>query len=268
MDLTLNFLKIFFNQPDLTLFFSLFSLGFFGGFAHCSLMCGPFVLTQVNYHLSNIKIHDFSTLKKIQGAALLPYHCGRILTYATMGWFACYLRIAIDAISGFKILASSLLILACLFFIDLFFKQNSHWFNKLFLQRFNFYPKINKKFQQNFIIKKLIIIQQLSIKKILSKVNFLLNNPQGLQGFFLGIILGFIPCQMLYGALAIAANLSHPLLAFLSMIIFGFGTFFALFAVGLFTKISLKLREFKIIANIVIIFNIIFLVRIFLNNFI
>lgn len=265
MDLILNFLKFIFNQQDLTLIFSLLSLGFFGGFTHCSLMCGPFVLTQVNHRLTNIKIENFSYFKKIQSTALMPYHCGRILTYASLGSLGCYLRISLDMIVGFKMFASSLMILACIFFIDLFFKQNRIIFNKFFNQNKKIIQKLKNFFKKNLIAKKITKIHQVIIKKILNKVNFLLNNPDGLRGLFLGIILGFIPCGMLYGALTIAANLSHPLLAFFSMIIFGFGTFFALFFVGLFTKISMKLKEFKIIANIVIIFNIAFLVKIFIK---
>ena len=56
------------------------------------------------------------------------------------------------------------------------------------------------------------------------------------------------------------------ILAFFGMFSFGIATFFALFFVGFFAKLTFKLPEFKIIANIVIIINITMLFKMFLQK--
>jgi sulfite exporter TauE/SafE len=49
---------------DLIIIISLVNLGFFGGFTHCSGMCGPLVLTQVTNRLEKIPLNQFYGLKK------------------------------------------------------------------------------------------------------------------------------------------------------------------------------------------------------------
>jgi len=268
-------MEIFFKSEDLIILLSLASMGFFGGFSHCLTMCGPFVITQVSQQLSTSSIQDYYGLKKITKIALLPYHLGRITTYAVIGLVGAWLRTNLDHQIGFELFSAILILLACLYFINLFLTTNIQNFKKIG----NFLAKQNRKKSTllkptfrfhnllNFSTPKLIKKYYQSIsKKINHKINFLLNNSKGINGYILGIILGFLPCGMLYGAFALASNLSHYLLAFLGMIIFGFATFWALFAVGLFAKLSFKLPEFKIIANIVIIINILMLFKMFLKK--
>lgn len=53
-----------------------------------------------------------------------------------------------------------------------------------------------------------------------------------LRGYPLGVALGFLPCGILYAALAAAASTASPLFGALAMLCFGLGTVPALFAVG------------------------------------
>jgi uncharacterized protein len=55
-----------------------------------------------------------------------------------------------------------------------------------------------------------------------------------LRGYPLGVALGFLPCGVLYAALATAVSTASPLYGALAMFCFGVGTVPALFAVGLF----------------------------------
>ncbi|MFM7557469.1 MAG: sulfite exporter TauE/SafE family protein, partial [Alphaproteobacteria bacterium] len=121
------------TSSDLNLIFSLISIGFFGGFTHCTTMCGPFVITQVSSNLSKISLKNYNGFAKISGVALLPYHLGRLTTYGIIGFFTNILSNSMDNFIGFKLFSSLMLFLAILFFINLFIKQNNFcFFHRIF----------------------------------------------------------------------------------------------------------------------------------------
>ena len=57
--------------------------------------------------------------------------------------------------------------------------------------------------------------------------------PAGARGYLLGLVLGFIPCGLLYGALAAAAATGDVLRGIAGMLAFSVGTLPSLLAVGL-----------------------------------
>jgi len=243
------------TSSDFNLIFSLISIGFFGGFSHCTTMCGPFVITQVSSNLSKIPLKNYGGFAKISGVALLPYHLGRLTTYGIIGFFTNILSNSMDNFIGFKLFSSLMLFLAILFFVNLFIKQNNFAiFHKIFILP----PKIL------FLAKYFSFLK--FYQKLIANISSLLNNSSGFKGYLLGLILGFLPCGMLYGAFAISGNFSSPILAFAGMALFAFATFFALFSIGFMAKLSFKLPEFKIIANIIIGINILMLFKMFLKN--
>ena len=61
----------------------------------------------------------------------------------------------------------------------------------------------------------------------------LLERPQGWRGYGLGIALGFLPCGLLYGAVAAAAAAGGALAGALAMVVFALATVPALVVVGL-----------------------------------
>ena len=57
--------------------------------------------------------------------------------------------------------------------------------------------------------------------------------PVGWRGYLLGVALGFLPCGLLYGALAAAASSGGPLAGAFAMLAFALGTVPALALVGI-----------------------------------
>jgi sulfite exporter TauE/SafE len=228
-------------EHDIKLFFSLFSLGIFGGFSHCIGMCGPFVITQASQKIKNIEIEKYSNFEKLKSFALLPYHLGRITTYAFIGFFTNIMSKEIVDFFNFKKFSAFTLLIASFFFINIFFEK-----------KFLIISKKIKPLKTNKLNKSLINL-------IFFKINFLFKNPEGFNGYLIGLILGFIPCGLLYGAFAITLSFSNSFNALIGMIIFGLSTFPALFISAFIGSFGIKISNFKIIAKIMIIINIIML---------
>jgi uncharacterized protein len=187
----------------------LFLTGLVGSLTHCAGMCGPFVLTQVATRLEAIPAARMREWHRLSGAALLPYHLGRTTTYAGLGAIA-----ALGAgtfgrpTGGFRLLAAALLGFAALFLVGMAVPR---------------------------------------LKALLSSSNSggwwsdsvgrwaqpLFASPTGLRGWLLGVALGFIPCGLLYAALATAAATGDAVAGALGMVAFAAGTVPALLAVGL-----------------------------------
>jgi hypothetical protein len=62
------------------LLLSMFLAGLIGSASHCAAMCGPFVLAQTSETMTGLKVGS-GELRRLAGAALLPYHTGRAVTY-------------------------------------------------------------------------------------------------------------------------------------------------------------------------------------------
>ncbi len=227
------------NSNNIILLISLLSLGFFGGFSHCIGMCGPFIMSQISFKLQNFSLENYRGIKKIQNLMLIPYHAGRICTYSFIGFFVSLLNQTLRNFIYFNFASGLLLILAALFFL-----------NKSFEGKFNINLLIVKKFNNN-IFKK---VKSLINPKFLDQ---LFKNPIGFNGFILGLILGFIPCGLLYGAFAVAATISNPIIASFAMFLFGLATTPALFSAGFggyFIMKSAK-KYFNLFARLVILIN-------------
>jgi sulfite exporter TauE/SafE len=223
-------------NENYNLIISLISLGFFGGFSHCTSMCGPFVLTQIGNRLEKRSIAQFSNFKKLQDLALLPYHLGRITTYSLIGFFSSLITQNLQEIIGFKILSIIFLFLAILFFLNIFFEN-----------KFTFKIKTLKKY---------------SLSKFFNFTKFssnLFKNPTGLRGYCLGLLLGFLPCGLLYGAFLIAAAMPSPLMAAIGMTLFGISTFPALFlsGVGSYAFFKFEIAKLQLLFKITALINII-----------
>ncbi len=234
------------NYQEITIIISLFTLGLFGGFSHCASMCGPFVLTQVGNRLNKIDINQTTNFKKLSNLALLPYHFGRITTYCFIGFISSFLSINLRNIIAFKGLAGFILIIAALIIFN-------STIAKIKLP-FKIPPRtMNKDLQINFLFFHLLE------KKVKNLLNSLFLNPTGFKNYFLGILLGFIPCGLLYGAIATAVSLDNKITATLAMFAFGVGTIPSLFitACGGYWFFNGLKNHLKLFTKIILLINVI-----------
>lgn len=230
---------------DIILIYSLITLGFFGGFSHCIGMCGPFVITQSQNRLQNITISNYTNFQRVKNLALVPYHLGRITTYGFLGGFSSFLVINIQNFIGFKIVSGLFLTIAIMIFINIFFEQKFFSFIVKYLKFGLLFKTIKINFLPSFVKKKISLIFKILFK-----------NPIGVKGYILGILLGFIPCGLLYSALFICGNFESCFLAILAMMFFGLSTFPSLFVTTLGMDFFKKTSKFYLIRKIFILINI------------
>jgi sulfite exporter TauE/SafE len=189
-------------HSDYGLTLALFAGGLAGSISHCTGMCGPFVLAQV----SALKPQNTASPLRFVRPMLLPYHAGRATTYIFLGGLVSFLSIHILKTAIVSTLSHLLLILAgTLFLASAFSSSMPSWL-----------PSFCK--------------MPLWIKEQLSKL-FLSHSMLG--GYITGILLGFLPCGLVYAALLGAAASETPLQAMLGMAAFTVGTMPALITIGL-----------------------------------
>ncbi len=190
-----------------SLLLSLFLAGFTGSALHCGPMCGPFVLGQVGENLARIQAARLCELTRLRAALLLPYHAGRLLTYAALG----ALTASIGAvISPGRTLPALLLALAgaiC----------------ALHAAR-RFWPATPGSVRPPGASR---------IGAVLGRIGRKVNRSRASGGFLLGMLLGFLPCGLLYAALAVAAASQSAPTGAAAMAAFGLGTIPALVGIGL-----------------------------------
>ena len=88
--------------------FSLFLAGLGGSLTHCAGMCGPFVLGQVMADAE--RATGYGEWRRLAGAALAPYHLGRITTYTALGALAGAATALFAATASFAWISALLLI--------------------------------------------------------------------------------------------------------------------------------------------------------------
>ncbi|MES2206838.1 MAG: sulfite exporter TauE/SafE family protein [Pseudomonadota bacterium] len=188
------------------------AMGLVGGI-HCASMCGGMVAAFSK--MSNVQPVQFMQRRTLLNHLLqvLPYHLGRIISYALLGalfasigplfWQIGHIPKAIYA------LENVLLIIMGVYLIC----QTKLRFLSL-IETFS-----------------LFIFQRLQpvLKKVLA---FCLGQYRPLSQFILGMFWGLIPCGMVYGALAIAAFSGNALGGFAVMLAFGIGTLPNLILIG------------------------------------
>lgn len=191
---------------------ALFLTGLTGGFAHCVGMCGPFVLAQVGGMLASrpqVKGPP-TTLMRLRGGLLLPYHLGRLTTYAGLGALSGALSGFVIRKSGFAPLLGLVLFVAMLLFI----------FQGLRAAGVGWAP-----WRGGTVAARLGNALARPLRSRFAK-------PTGWSGYLLGLALGFLPCGFLYAALAASMGSGSALGGSLSMAAFALGTTPALIVIG------------------------------------
>ncbi len=188
---------------------ALFIGGFAAGFSHCTAMCGPFVLMQVMAGTPRGTLAAPPVLQRMSGAGLLPYHFGRLTTYAGLGGVSGGLAgIVADFVSLRWILAAVLAVATA--YCVAVIARSPGWIAPRNARRFG------------------------SVDRILDTIGWsqVVNRASRLGGYPLGLALGFLPCGLVYAALTAAAATGSAMSGAAAMAAFGLGTVPGLIAVA------------------------------------
>jgi hypothetical protein len=201
------------------LFVSLFLTGMVGSITHCTAMCGPFVMLQVSARLSGQLPGPAADLTRLAGAALLPYQFGRFTTYAVLG-------AVISLPFGFDIVTEHLWwvtpvmlsVIAGMLLIQAF-----PMIAAMAAERALTVSDVRGKCSRVTTIRDRKWAGLLT-QRLAGFAKPLFRQPVGWRGYILGLMLGFLPCGLLYAALALAASSHQPSTAAIGMLSFAFGT--------------------------------------------
>jgi hypothetical protein len=176
---------------------ALFVAGLVAGATHCAMMCAPFVLAQAAATAPNTAAGG--RLRRLSGAALLPYQAGRMLGYALLGAVAGGFAGAVGRAAGeLRLLAAGLLMVAAMAMLAQAAPRLAAWLPRGWAPR----PP----------------------QALMRMAAPLLAAPAGGRGVLLGLLLSALPCGALYGALAGAAASGSALGGALGMAAFVAGT--------------------------------------------
>lgn len=182
-----------------------------GSVMHCTLMCGPFVLGQVSDRMAWLPAAQLCERQRLRSAALLPYHTGRLTTYAGLGALAGAGGAVLQRLPWFSWAVTALLVLAALLFL-------AHALRRLVPALTWLLPGNDR--------------APLAWVRLLRTAATRAGRTDTPSGLLLGLTLGFLPCGFLYAALAAAAATAAPGAGALAMLCFGLGTVPSLVAVG------------------------------------
>jgi len=196
------------NVGGLALVAAMLLAGTVGGFTHCVGMCGPFVLAQTTARLESVPAERMREFHRLTGAALAPYHLGRATTYIALGAVAGTAGQGIRMIPGLDWVAAGWLVLAAVMFLAYALFGSG--------------------------LLRAAAAKESRWGRALGRLaRPLFARPTGPRGYALGLMLGFLPCGLLYAALAVAAGSGGALGGATAMAAFVVGTMPGLVAVGL-----------------------------------
>jgi hypothetical protein len=184
-----------------------FSLVFALGLAaslHCVQMCGPIVISY------SVSLARYGVFKREMMLAHLCYNGGRIVTYAALGAVAGAAGSGIGMLGklaglaqGARLVSGAAMIVTGILMLRVL-------------------PR-----------KVLVQVERRGVTALFSQsIGRLLVSSRALGKFGLGLLLGFLPCGLIYGALLKAVETARPLAGALTMVAFGLGTAMALFGIG------------------------------------
>jgi len=203
-----------------------FFIGFFGSL-HCIGMCGPIAIA--------LPVPNSSNISFVTGRML--YNLGRVFSYSILGAVFGLLggRIALAGAQQFVSIALGIIIIIAVLL-----------------------PQKNKNFFiQNSATQKIV-------KPIKSNIGNLFKKGTFSAMFLIGILNGFLPCGFVYIGLAGAIASGDAISGAAVMILFGFGTFPAMFSASVFGKfinIGIRTKLRKATPYLAIVLAVIFIMR-------
>lgn len=198
--------------PQGGLLLGLLLAGAAGSPMHCVPMCGGFVLGQVADRMALLPAARLCEWRRLGAGVLLPYHLGRLTTYAGLGALAGLGGAAIGRLPWFGWLSGILLLLAAALFL-------LHGLRRLLPLLAHRSPLLAEHAPAAW-------------NRIIGQVTRDIDRTRWGGGYLLGLALGFLPCGFLYAALAAAASSGSPVSGAACMLAFGLGTATALMIVG------------------------------------
>jgi sulfite exporter TauE/SafE len=190
----------------------LFLAGAAGSVMHCAPMCGGFVLGQVADRMARLPAARLCERQRIGAGLLLPYHCGRLTTYAALGALVGLAGAGIAQLPAVGFLSAGLLLLAAVLFA-------CHALRRLVPALRHVLPAADR--------------APAGWVRLVGRLTGRLDRTGWEGGYLLGVALGFLPCGFLYAALAAAAASASAPGGAVAMLAFGLGTVPALVVVGI-----------------------------------
>lgn len=178
--------------------------GLAGSFVHCAPMCGPFVLGQMADRMARLPATRLCEMSRLRSAMLLPYHAGRLTSYALLGGLGAGVG------AGLGRGGAALLSLAAVLFA----------LHGLHLLAPATIPHPGRRAPRWWGV-------------LIGHWARRIDATHWSGGMLLGGALGFLPCGMLYAALAAAAGAASGVGGALCMLAFGLGTLPALVLIAL-----------------------------------
>jgi sulfite exporter TauE/SafE len=177
----------------------MFLLGLAGSFSHCGAMCGPLVIGQVTDRLAAIPAQRLCESHRLRTGLLLSYHAGRLMTYAALG-AACGAA-GLAFVSRLAPVREILLFLAASMLLLIAAGRLPRGGGAFSAWPFRWIRGINR--------------------------------ARAGGTFLFGMVLGLLPCGLLYAALVGACALATPVRGAAGMLAFGMGTVPVLALVGI-----------------------------------
>ena len=229
------------NVSDLSLLITIFVTGFVASLTHCVMMCGPFAAAQMSMRLINLN-GKLSELKKVKCAFLMPYYFGKATTYIMLAAAAYSLVLPIKQFMQYEVVRYTVFLVFMI--VAYFFLASA--LSKAF--SFTIPGGITKQFE----------------KFISRRIGTLKLSSEGVQGYFLGMVLGLIPCGLVYSTIFNALSSSSNLLvALLAVFLFGMSTIPGLFLSAYFGAqfLSRFNKSFKLLYAVLMVINAAFIIR-------
>ncbi|MBN8897527.1 MAG: hypothetical protein BGO51_20580 [Rhodospirillales bacterium 69-11] len=186
--------------------------GLAGAPMHCGPMCGGFVLGQVADRMAVLPVARFCEWRRVRAGLLLPYHLGRLTTYVLLGALAGAGGGALMQLPWFGRLSALLLLCGAALFL-------LHALRRLAPRIGAAIPSLDR--------------APSGWSRLLARAAGRIDRGRPRGGYALGVLLGFLPCGMLYAALIAVAGAGSAALGATAMLAFGLGTAPTLMLIGL-----------------------------------
>lgn len=250
----LNFLSTIFtntNTSTIAIAIAFLFLGVVNSFIHCIGMCGPIATGQVSLRLMQIPIQKVTEKARFMSSIATTYYVGKAITYAILSLISGLSIHIISKTFLFKFAKVSVISFIAIFFTYQGLKKFSSIWQNLSNYRMiskqsmqydiiqdNLNKKVNTKSNINPNAKKNNKVADYISNKyykiiILPFIKFIQNIKIKKNGFIFGMLLGMIPCGLVYAIILEANTISDNLfLSALYTFMFGMGTFPGLFVIS------------------------------------